>query len=279
MCSTELLLYASMRNKYHFFFAGKSVKPNVHLDLFKVFLHSTSVYTFLIPFVVFIVVLLEPNIPPFIGWWITYFQIESSTLLLKLITSLITFANLLSLIATGNVVGVYGAYQKLFALLSDLQQLRMFRKSLKWKIIIHKQLSIISKLLNECYHCIIFTWVMFLLYVMVSVDLFVFVRFHSMISVPSAMFVGLTSLEGFIGVFLFNTIAGRIYHLSRKMPDEWVKRNDQVYMDKRMRRQLKSCLGIKIRIGSVNFVDRLTPFVVSGICLKITVRLLVASRN
>jgi hypothetical protein len=131
MCSTEPLLYASTRNKYHFFFAGKSFKENVHLDLFKVFLHSTTVYTFLIPFVVFIVVLLEPNIPPFIGWWITYFQIESSTLLLKLITSLITFGNLLSLIATGNVVAVYGAYQKLFALLSDLQQLRMFRKSLK----------------------------------------------------------------------------------------------------------------------------------------------------
>jgi hypothetical protein len=86
---------------------------------------------------------------------------------------------------------------------------------------------------------------------MVSVDLFVFVRFHSMISVPSAIFLGLTSLEGFIGVFLFNTIAGKIYHLSRKMSDEWLKRNEEVYRDKRMRRILKSCLGIKIRIGSV----------------------------
>jgi hypothetical protein len=267
-----------MRNKYHFF-AEKSVEENGHLDLFKAFLHSTSVYTFLIPFVAFIVVLYEPSIPPFIGWWITYFQIESGTLFLKLITSLITFGNILSLIATGNVVGIYGAYQKLFALLSDLQQLRMSKKSLKWKLIMYKQLSIISKLLNECYHRIVFTWVMFLLYILVSVDLFVFVRFHSMISVPSAMFVGLNSLEGFIGILLFNTIAGRIYHVSRKMPDEWLKRDEEVYRDKRMRRQLKSCLGIKIRVGSVNFVDRLTPFVVSGICLKVTVRLLVASRN
>jgi hypothetical protein len=266
-------------NQYHFFFAAESVKENGHLDLFKVFLHSTSVYTFLIAFVVFIVVLLEPNIPPFIGWWITYFQIESSTLLLKIITSLITFANLLSLIATTNVVVICGAYQKLFALLSDLQRLRKLTQSLQSKLLLYKQLWIISKLLNDCYHWIVFTWVMFLLYVIISVDLFVFVRFHSMISVPSAMFVGLTSLEGFIALFLFNTIAGRNYHLSRKMPDEWLNRNEEVYRDKRMRRQLKSCLGIKIRVGSVNFVDRLTPFVVSGICLKVTVRLLVASRN
>jgi hypothetical protein len=100
-----------------------------------------------------------------------------------------------------------------------------------------------------------------------------------MISVPIATFVGLTSLEGCLSIFLFNTIAGRIYHLSRKMPDEWVKRKEEVYRDKRMRWQLKSCLGIKIRIGSVNSVDRLTPFVFSGTCVKITVRLLVASRN
>jgi hypothetical protein len=260
-------------------FTAKSEKETRQLDLFKAFLYSTVIYTFLIPFVVFIVVLYDTSIPPFIGWWITYFQIESNTLFFKLITSLITFGNILSLIATGNNVGVYGAYQKLFALLSDLQQLRMFKKSLKWKIIMHKQLSIISKLLNECYHWIVFTWAMFLMYVIVSVDLFVFVRFHSMISVPSTMFVGLTSLEVFIALFLFNTIAGRIYHLSRKMPDEWLKRNEEVYRDKRMRRQLKSCLGIKIRIGSVNFVDRLTPFVVSGLCLKVTVRLLVASKN
>jgi hypothetical protein len=260
-------------------FAAEFAKEYQELDLFKAFLHSTTVYTFLIPSVAFIVVLYEPSIPPFIGWWITYFQIESGTLFLKLITSLITFGNLLSLIATGNVVGIYGAYQKLFALLSDLQQLRIFNKSLKWKLIMYKQLWIISKLLNECYHRIVFTWVMFLLYILVSVDLFVFVRFHSMISVPSAMFVGLTSLEGFVSLLFFNTIAGRIYHLSRKMPDEWVKRNEEVYRDTRIRRQLKSCLGIKIRVGSVNFVDRLTPFVVSGICLKVTVRLLVASRN
>jgi hypothetical protein len=84
-----------MSNKYNFGFAGKSVKENGHLDLLKVSQHhSTSVFTFLIAFGAFIVVLFEPNIPPFIGWWITYFQIESSTLLLKLITSLITFANL-----------------------------------------------------------------------------------------------------------------------------------------------------------------------------------------
>jgi hypothetical protein len=254
------------------------VKGNRQLDLYKAFLYSTTVYTFLIPFLTFIAVLYEPNIPPFIGWWISYFQIESNPVFFKLVTSLITFLNLLSLIATANIAGVYGAILKLFALLSDLQKIRMLKKSLKWKLLMYKQLMFISKLLNECYHWIVFTWVMFLVYVLVSVDLFVFVRFHSKVSVPSAVFVGLTSLEGFIGVFLFNTIAGRIYHLSRRMPDEWL-RTDGVFRDRLMRKKFRACSGIKIRLGSVNYVDRLTPFITSGICIKVTVRLLVASRN
>jgi hypothetical protein len=218
--------------------------------------------------------------PPFIGWWITYLHIEfiSNKLFLTLITSLITFGNLLSLIASGNLALVYGTYQKLFALVSYLQQLRNLRKSLESKLLMYRQVMIISKLFNECYHWIVFTWVLFFVYILISVDLFVFVRFHSEISVPSATFVGLTALEGFVGIFFFNTIAGRIYHLSRNMSDEWL-RGEGVFRDKLMRKQLKSCLGIKIRVGSVNFVDRLTPFITAGLCIKVTVRLLVASRN
>jgi hypothetical protein len=108
--------------------------------------------------------------------------------------------------------------------LSCWKDLRMLQMSVKWKLSMHKQLWVICKLFNDCYHWMVFTWTLFLMYVLVRGDLFVFVRFRSKILVPSRMFVGFTSLEGFVVVLVFNTIEGRIYHLWRRMPDEWSKR-------------------------------------------------------
>jgi hypothetical protein len=41
-------------------------------------------------------------------------------------------------------------------------------------------------------------------------------------------------------------------------------RSPFVYRNIRMRKAVEACSGLKIRIGSVNFVDRLTPFLTTG---------------
>jgi hypothetical protein len=99
-----------------------------------------------------------------------------------------------------------------------------------------------------------------------------------MISLPGALYLGMYSVEGYLVIFVLNALSGRVHHLSRKITVGWsskisVRRNLQ------MRKTIRACSGLKIKMGSVNFVDRLTPFVVCGFCLKLTVRFLMASKK
>jgi hypothetical protein len=87
------------------------------------------------------------------------------------------------------------------------------------------------------------------------------------------VFLALVTVEGYTGIFIVNTISGKIYHESRVIPRNWLS-SPSVRGNALMRKKIQSCSGMKVRVGSVNFLDRLTPFVICGMCLKLTVRLL-----
>jgi hypothetical protein len=144
------------------------------------------------------------------------------------------------------------------------------------KICIYRQVQLLAMMLNECYQWIFFTWFLLVLYFMISVNVYAFVKFHSEISLLNCFLLMNMSVQGLVFVIILGRVAGQIYFSSRQIPREWL-RNPSVYGNLRLRKKLRSCSGIKIRIGSVNFVDRLTPFSTCSLCLNVTVRLLMAS--
>jgi hypothetical protein len=226
--------------------------------------------------------MLKPDMPPFIGWllWNPGDNIVKDGLL-----SIWNLLMLISLMSSNVTAVVYGTLLKLYALFAYLRLFRvksnwekalLSTKTLEKRLSTFRQVQLLAKMYNECYQWIFYTWFLFLCYFMISVNLFAFVKFHKEISVLGSLFLMFIFTQGLIFIVLQSSVAGQIYYSSRQIPRDWL-RCPPVYRNIRMRKTVKACSGIKIRIGSVNFMDRLTPFVVIGLCLKLTVRMLMAT--
>jgi hypothetical protein len=140
-----------------------------------------------------------------------------------------------------------------------------------------KQVQLLAITYNECYQWIFFTWFLFLLYFVISVNQYAFVKFRKEVSLLGSVFLGVVFTQTLALVLIICSVAGYIYCSLKAIPKGWL-RSCIVYRNVQLRKAVVACSGIKIRMGSsVNFVDRLTPFVVSGLCLKLTVRMLMAT--
>jgi hypothetical protein len=238
-----------------------------------------SVCVVVIPFVISVLLMIKSDMPPFIGWllWHPGDNIVKDALL--------SFWNLLMLISlfSSNIIAiVYGTLLKLYAIFTYL---RLFRVKSNWqkallstkvlekRLCTFRQVQLLAMMYNECYQWIFYTWFLFLCYFLISVNLYSFVKFHKEISVLGSLFLIVVFIQGLVFVVLLSSVAGQIYYSSRQIPRAWL-RCPLVHRNIRMRKTVKACSGIKIRIGSVNFMDRLTPFVTAGLCLKLTVRML-----
>jgi hypothetical protein len=227
--------------------------------------------------------MVKPDMPPFIGWLLWN---PGDNVVKDILLSLWNLFMLLSIYSSIVVAIVYGALLKLYALFTYL---RLFKVKTNWQKallatkVLEKRLStlrqvqLLAKMYNECYQWIFYTWFLSLFYFMISVNLYAFVKFHKEISVFGSFFLILMFTQASLFVVLLSSVAGQVYYSSRQIPSAWL-RSPLVYRNIRMRKAVKACSGIKIRIGSVNFVDRLTPFVIIGLCLKLTVRLLMATK-
>jgi hypothetical protein len=229
--------------------------------------------------------MVKQQTPPFMGWLL--WRADDESVLKAGFLSLVNWLMLSGLIAA-NVFGiVYGTLLKLYALFVHLSLLKsncgnikvvefLYGQAIEKKICIYRQVQLLAMMVNECYQWIFFTWFLLILYFMISVNLYAFVKFHSEISLLNCFLLVNISVQGFVFVITLGSVAGQLYFSSRQIPRVWM-RNPSVYGNLRLRKKLRSCSGIKIRIGSVNFVDRLTPFSTCSLCLKVTVRLLMAS--
>jgi hypothetical protein len=257
-------------------------------DLYlKAYSCSATIFSSAIPFVVSILLMVKQQTPPFIGWLLWRSDDES---VLK--AGFLSFVNwlMLSGLIAANVFGiVYGTLLKLYALFVHLRLLRgksncgnikvvefIYGRTIEKKISTYRQVQLLAMMFNECYQWIFFTWFLLVLYFMISVNLYAFVKFHSEISLLNCFILVNISVQGFVFVIILGSVAGQLYFSSRQIPRAWM-RNPSVYGNLRLRKKLRSCSGIKIRIGSVNFVDKSTPFSTCSLCLKVTVRLLMAS--
>jgi hypothetical protein len=255
-------------------------------DLYiKAYSCSATIFSYVVPFVVSILLMVKQRTPPFIGWLL--WRSDDESVLKAGFLSLVNWLMLSGLIAA-NVFGiVYGTLLKLYALFVHLRLISqksncrkvvpfISTQTIDSNISIYRQVQLLAMMYNECYQWIFFTWILLLLYFMISVNVSAFVKFHSEISLMDCFILMNSSVQGLVFVIILGSVAGQLYFSSRQIPRVWM-RNPSVYGNLRLRKKLRSCSGIKIRIGSVNFVDRLTPFSTCSLCLKVTVRLLMAS--
>jgi hypothetical protein len=249
---------------------------------------SATIFSYVVPFVLSILLMVKQRTPPFIGWLLWRSDDES---VLK--AGFLSFVNwlMLSGLIAANVFGiVYGTLLKLYALFVHLRLLSqksncrkvvpfISTQTIESNISIYRQVQLLAMMFNECYQWIFFTWFLLLLYFMMSVNVYAFVKFHSEISLMDCFILMNSCVQGLVFVIILGSVAGLgsfTFLHDRYQERVWMG-NPSVYGNLRLRKKLRSCSGIKIRIGSVNFVDRLTPFSTCSLCLKVTVRLLMAS--
>jgi hypothetical protein len=256
-------------------------------------IYATTCGFTVLPLLISIVVLIRPCTPPFPGYFLPCDYTQSrhlpSYIILTISSSFFSLFIHINLFASAVIGFVYGSTLLVYALFLNLRSLGN-RNSPKWKVasaaatdlferelLTYRKLQILFVLYNECFQWMCFTFFMFFTYFLTSVYLYAFVKFHCRISLPGSMFLLLISVTGFLGIFVLNSISGKVYHLSNKLPYKWLSITQSFKQTALIRKKIRSCSGVKIRVGSVNFVDRLTPFVVCGLCLKISTRLLMST--
>jgi hypothetical protein len=248
----------------------------------KAYCYSASVCGLVVPLVLSLLLMVKPDMPPFIGWLLWH---PGDHIVKDVLLSFWNFLMLTSILSSVVLAVVYGTLLKLYALFTYLRLLRvasnwqkalLSTKPLEKRLTMFKQVQLLAKLYNECYQWIFYIWFLSVGYFVISVNLYAFVTFHKEVSVLGSVFLMVVFSQGLIFVALLSSVAGQIYYSSRLIPRAWL-RSPLVHRNRRMRKAVKACSGIKIRMGSVNFVDRLTPFVLIGLCLKLTVRMLMAT--
>jgi hypothetical protein len=85
-------------------------------------------------------------------------------------------------------------------------------------------------------------------------------------------------LTAYASITVLFSMAGKIWSESVEFKWAW-KRNDQLARNKLTRRYAMSFQDLKVKIGSTNFVERNTPFVLLSFCVEQTVSLLLMQKE
>jgi hypothetical protein len=240
----------------------------------------------------------DPCIPPFPKWWIISSHncsnnnnYSSVDFIFIFVSYFLTFYVLVNLVATVALALLCGPLGMIFAFLSHLKHININNKNAKMRrismqpfhrrIVMYKGIQLLVNLFNECYQWVFFTVLLFLGYFIISINLFTFVGFQKEISNPASFLLGMLTVEGLIGIFILNSLSGKVYHSSSSLLKVYsrIPSSSGNYPKHWIKKTVASCQGIKIRMGSVNFIDRLTPFVVCGFCIRLAVRLSLTVKN
>jgi uncharacterized Tic20 family protein len=264
---------------------------------FTLFFCSCQTFTLLFPCFMSLMLLFDPCIPPFPKWWVASSCSSAGDVITKesniqsqiaaMVSSILTFCVSANIIASAVFTVMYGPLGMMFAFLSHLEYIKNKTHNLSLqpfhrRIIMYRGVQLLVGLFNECYQWVFFTVLSFMVYFIISVNLFVFVRVHADISPAVSCLLGSFSVQGFFYIFILNSLSGKVYHSSRSLLTAW-SRNSSLgnsrFPNIWVKKTVRSCQGIKIRMGSVNFIDRLTPFVICGFCVRLAVRLSLAMKE
>jgi hypothetical protein len=255
----------------------------------KMFLLACSSSVILIPCLISIMLIVQPDHPPFPGRLILSSAVGQENPITVLLLSVVNFALMANLTGSTVISVIYGPFIELIAVIMYLRKLKermkwhnktviLTRKEIEQRLLRFKQIQLLVLSFNECYKWMFTTGFLFYVYFIISVYLYAVVKFHKLISLPNLMFLLQLWMEGVALTFVVNSMAGQVYHSSCLIKKDFLRQPSvtvtSVSRNRWLKRKVKACSGMKIRVGSVNFIDRLTPFIMISICAKVTVRLL-----
>jgi hypothetical protein len=247
----------------------------------------------------------SPRIPPFIGyflcrssldWWWSgkdicglnddgLFNIIGGNVLLNVFrivggcTSFIFFTT-----SVHNLV-LMGFYEVFPSILFQNDQLTQIQRTVKNCRFIHhaslvlqyRQLQVLNSMFNKIYQRELFALGMSTLVLLViSNGYFVLTMPH--LPPLFLMLLAYTILMEYLSVITLFCMASRVWSNSVDLEYSW-RRNDLLSARALTRRYGKSLHPLKVKIGSVNFVELNTPFVFFSFCIQQTISLMLLKKK
>lgn len=106
----------------------------------------------------------------------------------------------------------------------------------------------------------------------IIIAMYACLKLHRMIPMPGLAFFPLLATDGFSVIFIVQVAAGV---LSQSTTFLQSVNNDSKFSNRSLFKKVAKSLGeIKVRFGSTNFIDKLTPFTFINFCFTNTVNLM-----
>lgn len=107
----------------------------------------------------------------------------------------------------------------------------------------------------------------------IIIGLYTCIKLHSQVPMPGFAFFPLLSLDGFAMIFISQVAAGVLTR--SKSFVEGTRKSKSYRRRSWFRKMARASYLIKIRFGSTNFIDKMTPLVYMNFCLTQTVSLII----
>ncbi|XP_035701378.1 uncharacterized protein LOC118433509 [Folsomia candida] len=121
-----------------------------------------------------------------------------------------------------------------------------------------RQNRIMVKTFNNCYQTVYFTYMMTFVVTLGILFMYGLLKFHEKASIVSLVFIISVIVDYFLVVLLSYTFVGNIFFESTRLRVTWKKLDAGPRKMELCKRIVQSCPSIKIKMASVNFVERIT---------------------
>jgi hypothetical protein len=250
------------------------------------------------------VALLSPRIPPFFGYFfcrsaVDIFSYDPCRIqeemfyipgvlgkftvnTFRFVGTVVTLITYATVFWNAVLVVIYEAYPSVLFQKKCLRQFRIETIHCAFTdhariVLKHRKLQILNIMFNNIYSRDLFEigLASFLLVVIPGGYFAVTMQNTSIFASIAGTYVILTAYACIVILF---SMAGKVWSESMEFKWAW-KRNDQLARNKLTRRYAKSFQDLKVKIGSTNFVERNTPFVLLSFCVEQTVSLVLMQKE
>lgn len=137
---------------------------------------------------------------------------------------------------------------------------------------LYRQVHLLNKKYDRCLQAIFYPSIIFTACSAIIISLYACLKLHRQIPMPGLLFFPLLACDGFSVIFIVKVAAGVLNRSNRFLASA---RNNYMFSRQTLFKKIARSLGrIKIRFGSTNFIDQLTPFIFIDFCLTNTVNLM-----
>ncbi|OXA62350.1 hypothetical protein Fcan01_00835 [Folsomia candida] len=140
---------------------------------------------------------------------------------------------------------------------------------------VYQHLRVLGKLFNFCLQSVFIPTQITAGCMVLIIGLYTCVKLHAQIAMPGFAFFPLISCDGLAIIFITQVAAG-VYTSSSKLVKK-ARRSRRYGRNAWFRKMVRATHFIKIRFGSTNFIDQMTPLVYLNFCLTQTVSLVLLS--